>query len=211
MVHLITCHSKFVLEIAVRHRWLPGARYTNLRDIREFNEIGFIDIDWKNYDFDMHLWSAKKIQPLLTIARDLESAEDLDTTIFQAEKLLKYCREVCIVPKDRAIEDTMERIVPKKFLFAYSVPTKYGGTEIPAENFKRPTHLLGGCPDVQRALAKKLNVFSVDVNRSTLDARFGDYFDGRRFLPHPVGGYARCLEESIVNITDLWRDRHEPQ
>jgi hypothetical protein len=47
-------------------------------------------------------------------------------------------------------------------------------------------------------------VFSIDVNRFTLDAAFGDYFDGNFFRPHPMGGYKNCLTDSIKNITDLW-------
>jgi hypothetical protein len=49
------CHGKQTLRVAARLGWLPGARYTNLRDIKEFAEIGMIDIDWKNYDFRQHL------------------------------------------------------------------------------------------------------------------------------------------------------------
>jgi hypothetical protein len=49
-------------------------------------------------------------------------------------------------------------------------------------------------------------VVSIDCNRFTLDACFGDYFDGEIFRPHPRGGYIRCLTDSISNITDLWND-----
>ena len=48
-------HSATVLEIAVQQGWLPGARYTNLRDVKRFPRLGFLDIDWKNYDFSRHL------------------------------------------------------------------------------------------------------------------------------------------------------------
>ena len=54
---------------------------------------------------------------------------------------------------------------------------------------RRPVHLLGGRPDVQRRLAELMPVFSIDTNRFTLDAAFGDYFDGEMFRPHPIGGY----------------------
>jgi hypothetical protein len=53
-------------------------------------------------------------------------------------------------------------------------------------------------------------VVSMDCNRFTLDAQFGDYFDGRRFRPHPVGGYERCLEDSVLNINKLWVDYRSP-
>jgi catechol 2,3-dioxygenase-like lactoylglutathione lyase family enzyme len=70
---------------------------------------------------------------------------------------------------------------------------------------KRPVHLLGGRPDVQRRLAELMPVVSMDCNRFTLDAAYGDYFDGETFRPHPVGGYDRCLRDSIKNINKLWR------
>ena len=37
-------HSHRVVSIAKRHGWLPAARYTNLRDVKKFDQIGFLDI-----------------------------------------------------------------------------------------------------------------------------------------------------------------------
>jgi hypothetical protein len=50
-----------------------------------------------------------------------------------------------------------------------------------------------------------MDVVSFDCNRFTLDAQFGDYFDGRAFRPHPRGGYEACIRASIRNINKLWR------
>ena len=36
--------------------------------------------------------------------------------------------------------------------------------------------------------------------------KFGDYFDGQKFKPHPTGGYATCLDESLKHIARLWED-----
>jgi hypothetical protein len=65
---------------------------------------------------------------------------------------------------------------------------------------------LGRRPDLQRKLANDANVVSIDCNRLTIDAAYGDYFDGEGFKPHPIGGYERCLEASIANITTLWQN-----
>jgi hypothetical protein len=100
-------------------------------------------------------------------------------------------------------------VIPPDFLLGFSVPTKYGGTAIPMTAFRRPVHLLGGRPDVQRRLGSVLPVVSLDCNRFTLDASFGDYFDGECFRPHPKGGYDRCIDASIRNINELWLD-YEP-
>ena len=201
-------HSKKAIRIALENGWFPGARYTNLRDIKsiEFIDLGFLDIDWKNYDFFRHIDAAAATLPKITIARDVESIFELDSILKEAEQLHKYAKLVAIVPKDIRLAGRFEELIPNKFILAYSIPTKYGGTPISTKYFRRPVHLLGGRPDVQRKLAKEMKVISLDCNRFTYDARFGDYFDGEIFRPHPSGGYERCLRDSVKNINLLWED-----
>ncbi len=199
-------HSATVLEIAMQHGWLPGARYTNLRDVRKYSRLGFLDIEWKNYDFRRHLEAAKHTRPMITVARDVEEKRDLRRVVDQAYRLLEYAKHVVVVPKDPLLERCLGQAIPQDFLLGFSVPTRYGGTKLSPEAFRRPVHLLGGRPDVQRRLAELMPVFSIDTNRFTLDAAFGDYFDGEIFRPHPVGGYRNCLVDSVKNITELWTD-----
>lgn len=199
-------HSFHVANIAMKFGWLPGARYTNLRDVRKFDRLGFLDINWKNYKFIKHLHAAKATRPLLTVARDIENIDQLGQILDEAYELLEHADKVVIVPKDPRLQDCMDDLIPPEFILGFSVPTRYGGTTISTSAFRRPVHLLGGRPDVQRRLAREMPVTSWDCNRFTLDAGFGDYFDGERFRPHPLGGYERCLEESIVNINGIWTD-----
>jgi hypothetical protein len=213
MVHLpkvlrFVAHGRRVQRIASEHGWHPGARYTNLRDIREikFENRGFLDIDWKRYNFERHLKAVRTSQPLLTVARDLVNISDLSSILREADQLQKYAKYVVLVPKDPAFRGRMSALLPHHYLLGYSVPTRYGGTLLHPTEFDRPVHLLGGRPDKQRALAEQLPVVSVDCNRFTLDAAFGDYFDGETFRPHPLGGYDRCLHDSIANINQLWAD-----
>jgi hypothetical protein len=203
-------HSYRVIEAAIRHGWLPGARYTNLRDVRRFDRLGFLDIDWQNYNFDRHVNAARSTRPILTVARDIDDPRLLDRVIDQASELALYCDHVVIVPKHKNLAESMEHVIPKQFMFGFSVPTKYGATPLAPSLFKRAVHLLGGRPDVQRRLADLMNVVSMDCNRFTLDAAFGDYFDGETFRPHPRGGYQRCIEASVQNINDLWT-HYRPQ
>lgn len=207
MLKFVT-HSKKAIRIALENGWFPGARYTNLRDIKsiEFIDLGFLDIDWKNYDFFRHIDAAAATLPKITIARDVESIFELDSILKEAEQLNKYAKLVAIVPKDIRLAGRFEELIPNKFILAFSIPTKYGGTPISTKYFRRPVHLLGGRPDVQRKLAKEMKVISLDCNRFTYDARFGDYFDGEIFRPHPSGGYERCLRDSVKNINLLWED-----
>ncbi len=198
-------HSCTVLRIALRHGWLPGARYTNLRDVRRFDRLGFLDIDWRNYCFKMHLRAARETQPLVTVARDITDHRLLPRVLGEAEELLAWSEHVVVVPKSRHLTACDIRRIPERFLIGYSVPTKYGSTRLDPRLFRRAVHLLGGRPDVQRDLANRMPVVSFDCNRFTLDAAFGDYFDGETFRPHPMGGYRRCLTASLRNINQIWR------
>lgn len=204
MVFKFVAHSATVGKIATREGWLPGARYTNLRDVRCFDRVGFLDIDWKNYQFRAHLEAARTTQPAMTVARDLVRARDLDRVLDEAEELRQYAGLVVVVPKAIRLAERLDTI-PADFVLGFSVPTKYGATHLPTSAFgRRAVHLLGGRPDVQRRLGDHLHVVSMDCNRFTLDAAFGDYFDGETFRPHPRGGYRRCLRESVRNINALW-------
>jgi hypothetical protein len=200
--------SKRVVNIAAEYGWHPGARYTNMRDVKTFSfqHVGFLDINWKKYNFQKHLDTAALHRPKITIARDIECITSLDSILLEAEKLQQFSDHVALVPKDIKLNGRISELIPKNFILAYSVPTRYGGTKVSIESFDRPVHLLGGRPEVQRKIADKLKVFSIDCNRFTLDASFGDYFDGETFRPHPSGGYENCLKDSIANINKLWDD-----
>jgi hypothetical protein len=174
------------------------------------DRLGFLDIDWRCYSFKKHLEVAKAVRPLITVARDIVDKHKINQTLEEAEELAEYAQFVVVVPKDKRLQQDMERKIPPKFILGFSVPTRYGGTEIAPEAFRRPVHLLGGRPDVQRRIAKALKVFSIDCNRFTLDAAYGDYFDGTIFRPHPTGGYERCLRDSLRNIDALWADYKRP-
>ena len=191
-----------MLRLAVDLGWLPGARYTNLRDIRDFGQIGLIDIDWKNYNFDAHLRAEKAKRPLMTVARDIECMSRIEEILDQATILSDYCDHVILVPKDKSF-DLFEEL-SKKFVFGYSVPTQYGGTDICTSRFVGNIHFLGGRPDVQYELGQTIPPFSIDGNRITLDAAFGKYFNGTKFLKHPIGGYERCVVDSLKSINSLW-------
>lgn len=199
-------HSRFVQSLAFRHGWLPAARYTNLRDVRSFERLGFLDIEWTNYNYKNHLFAARSMKPLITVARDIEYRKQLPYVLEQADELALYARYVIIVPKDPSMADCLPDIIPDRYLLGYSVPSKYGSTSLPLKSFfGRAIHLLGGRPDTQRNIANILNVVSLDCNRFTLDARYGDFFDGERFRPHPLGGYDRCLSDSMTNIESIWK------
>jgi hypothetical protein len=134
----IVCHSYRVLKIVTEHGWLPGARYTNLRDVKKFDQLGFLDIDWKNYDFKKHLEAIKITRPYLTVARDIEEHNQLKIIIDQANELNQYCNYVIIVPKDLSLGEKLHEI-PERFILGFSVPTR---TDTNIDSLiNRPVHL----------------------------------------------------------------------
>lgn len=197
-------HSKLVQSIAYKNGWLPAARYTNMRDVGSFQKVYFIDIDFKNYSFDKHLSIVMKYRPHITVARDVFDINQLEEILYEAKELNLYSDLVVIVPKDIKLSGKLNDFIPENYLLGYSVPSKYGGTKIPPEQFTRPTHLLGGRPDIQHKLGKTINTYSFDCNRFTIDAAYGKYFTSSGFKRHPKGGYINCITDSIININSLW-------
>lgn len=199
-------HSQKVINLSASYGWLPGAKYTNLRDLKgiDFESKGFLDIEWKKYNFSRHLAAVQENKPFLTMARDVESIEQLDSILQEAEILIKFSKHVAIIPKDIRLNNRLTELIPKQFILGYSVPTRYGGTEVSLESFDRKVHLLGGRPDIQRKLADFLEVMSLDCNRFTLDAKYGYYFNGNKFVKLLDGGYEKCLEASLININKIW-------
>lgn len=206
-VYKIICYGKEIARKARRLGWLPGARYTNLRDLRGVESVGMIDVDWENYDFDRHLRAVKLHCPLFTVARDLDDVRRLSELKEQAQKLREYASWVIVVPKIRQFNVIRPSISHRRHVLGFSMPSGYGKTLTPTDQFlSAPVHLLGGRPLAQRQMAQSMDVVSFDCNSITIDAAFGKYFDGRGFQRHPRGGYVRCILESMRSINELWDD-----
>jgi len=138
--------------------------------------------------------------------------DDLDCILAEADMLLEFSERVALVPKDIRFNDTgIRSVIPSRFMLAYSVPSRYGGTDVCPSHFDRDTHLLGGSPSKQLELADKINVYSLDCNRFTIDAKFGDRFDGNRFVNAQHLGYRECLRQSVIAINDAWESAVERQ
>ncbi len=203
----LVSHGGPSLDIATQHGWLPAARYTDLRKVRSFKKLGMLDINWKRYCHQRHLSAAQQTRPFITVARDIETIDQIDVALREAASLSRFSEFVVVVPKVASLPTVLDRTqLPDYCILGYSVPTRYGKTELDPSVFSGPVHLLGGRPDVQRRLADRMSVVSMDCNRFTLDAQFGDYFDGETFRPHPKGGYEACLSDSVREIGRLWSD-----
>ena len=90
----IMSYGRKGLDLALKYGCFAGARYTNLRTIRGIRDIGLIDIDWKNYDFDRHLEAVKIHRPNLTVAMDILSIRSLP-------KILLFCTNNRQMPREK--------------------------------------------------------------------------------------------------------------
>jgi hypothetical protein len=104
-----------------------------------------------------------------------------------AEDIAPYVDEVLIIPKVWYGIQRLPRIIAgKRVRLAYSVWTKYGGTDVPLAEFVGwPMHLLGGSPLEQYKIAGYggLDVRSCDGNAWNKHARGGRFF---QYEQHPT-------------------------
>ena len=117
---------------------------------------------------------------------------------------LKRLSDSVIVPKFKKWRAKFDRVLTDRHIIGYSVPTRYGATTLDLMCISHPVHLLDGRPDRQRLIAARANVVSIDCNRFTLDASFGDYFDGVKYNYQRELSYDRCLMRSMAGIDFAW-------
>jgi hypothetical protein len=170
---LIYCadgNSRFA-QIAIDASFTYGAQLPNT----VYFPVEFADQNWKAPDRARYMAALAEHKPRMATVLDLERPEQLSEVLAWAEEAATHVLEaVLIVPKySGAIANLPRRIGGKEVRLAYSVPTKFGGTDVPTWEFASwPIHLLGGSPHRQIYLARQamLNVVSVDGNMATLMA-----------------------------------------
>lgn len=138
----------------------------------------FVDQDWKKPDRARYMAAIQKHRPTMATVLDWERDEQFDEVIEWAEEAAPYVKQVVIIPKVMGqIGRVPERIGGADVVLGYSVPTRYGGTELPPWEFgRRPVHLLGGSPHRQIHLAHYMNVVSADGNYTAKMANAGQFW-----------------------------------
>jgi len=192
-------------DIAVATGFIYGCR----SDYKPSHLVGFADLNWKRPDLDRHYAFVSEHRPQLAVAPDVLDLDALVPTLRYAERLAGVAGRVIIVPKTMGV---MDRLPHEPWLvIGYSVPTRYGGTDLMmAELAGWPVHLLGGSPRHQLELSHYLDVFSADGNVSTVGARYGFGFDARsrRWRLSPDNGPDfpyRVFQRSCEQIVQAWR------
>lgn len=128
--------------------------------------VYFADQDWKRPDRERYMAELEKHRPAMATVLDWEREEQLPEVLAWAEDAAQYVDQVLIIPKVIGGIQRLSRVVGgAEVILAYSVPTRFGGTFVPAWEFAGwPVHLLGGSPHRQMGLMYYLNVVSVDGN-----------------------------------------------
>lgn len=126
----------------------------------------FIDQEYKAPNRAAYMACAKQHRPHIATVLDLEREEQLPEIMSWAEEVSQYAQVMVLIPKfSGAIARLPKQINGKEVRLGYSVPTGYGGTDVPLSEFCGwPVHLLGGSPARQLDLAHYLDVRSVDCN-----------------------------------------------
>lgn len=151
-------------KIAVEFGWKLGNR---LPTSNPYKDIYFADQDFKKPEnMPKYVESVKACSPTIATSLDLEHPSQLDLVMKYSEEISKYVETVIIIPKYTGIIASLpETINEKEIRLGYSVPSRYGKTDVPFFEFgTRPVHLLGGSLHAHLVLSDIMNVVSADAN-----------------------------------------------
>lgn len=149
-------------QIAIKAGFVYGAQLP--RTI--YFDPEFVDQDWKNPDLEKYVAAIAKYRPKMATVLDWERLEQLPEVLAWAETIAPFTETIIIIPKViGGINRIPKMINNRPIRLGYSVPTSFGGTQVPIWEFgNRPIHLLGGSPQKQFELSYYLNVLSCDGN-----------------------------------------------
>lgn len=205
-----------------------GFRYGSQLPKTIYGPLYFADQDWKRPNREAYMAALAKHTPTMATVLDWEHEEQLPDVLDWAEEAAQYCESILIVPKVQGgVCRLPRRIGSRDVVLAYSVPTKYGGTELPIWDFAGwPVHLLGGAPQHQMRLWSHLScladVVSVDGNYySKMANLWGQYWtpgnawqSKDRYWPrmstedremHGQNALYEAFRRSCENIVSAWQ------
>ena len=171
----------------------------------------FVDQDWKRPDRAAYVAAVAQHRPRIATVLDWERDEQLPEVLAWAEDVAPFVERVIIIPKViGGVPRLPRRIGGREVVLGYSVPTRYGGTELPLWEFAGwPVHLLGGSPHRQLHVAHYLEIISADGNYINRKAtQFCEWWNGRRWIPlRPKQNDApyEAFRRSCVNVLAAWR------
>lgn len=167
-IDIITSGRVDLTAYAGEQGYLRGARLDKADRYRRNDvAVDFLDMDWNSPDPDKLIQAAQEHRPKYVVAGDyLRDEDNADRVNSRARTLRNYADNVIVVPKSPGDFEH----VPKWCVVGYSVPTDYGGTDIPLREYltlPNQIHILGGTPHRQFGIVSSLwldNVCSIDGN-----------------------------------------------
>lgn len=211
-MELIYCagYNRRFAQIAIDHGFLYGAQLPST----VYHLLYFADQDWKRPNRAAYMAALAKHRPHIATVLDLERDDQLGEVLSWAEEAAQHSAVVMIIPKVFGIIPRLpRRIGGADVRLGYSVPTRFGGTELPVWEFAGwPVHLLGGSPGAQMQLAHYMDVHSADGNMAMKAAtRFCNLWtvDGWRDID--ATGYSgsdapyEAFRRSCENIMQAWQ------
>lgn len=213
---LIYCGGKNrrYAEVAIA----AGFRYGAQLPCTTYGPVWFADQNWKKPDRARYMVALAEHRPEMATVLDLERADQLDEVLSWAEEAAQYAPRVLIIPKyTGAIDSLPRRIGGADIILAYSVPTAFGGTEVPVWEFAGwSVHLLGGSPHRQMMLTHYLDVVSVDGNMAHKMSHRGCLWSAEKGpkghwrnlreigIDLPTDNNLEAFRCSCVNIMEAW-------
>lgn len=144
----------------------------------------FADNDFKKFNFNSYVESVKKTRPFVATVPDIFDESSFSLALDVGNAIVQHVKSALIfIPKSVELLDKIPYTIGgKPVMLGYSVPSRYGQTEVPVDYFKgRPVHLLGGTPRRHFDLFDRLCVISLDVNVFGLLAQRGLIYYNRKF------------------------------
>ncbi|NMC35341.1 MAG: hypothetical protein GYA36_23215 [Veillonellaceae bacterium] len=141
---------------------LPGTVY--------LSPLWFADQNWKRPNRDKYMKALARYKPYMASVLDWEHEEQLNDILDWAHEAAQFVETIMLIPKVMGgISKLPRTITNKPVVLGYSVPTRFGGTQLPMWAFDGwPIHLLGGTPHKQIELwhyfSLRAEVYSVDGN-----------------------------------------------
>lgn len=168
-------------RIAAEHGFANGAR---LPDTVYDPPLYFADQDWRRPDRAAYMRALAQHRPVMATVLDWERDDQLPDVLAWAEEAAQHVGEsVVVVPKVvGGVGRLPRRIGGRRIVLGYSVPTRFGGTDVPAwELAGWPVHLLGGPPQRQLVVYAHLRgvceVLSADGNYAQkMAVRWGQFW-----------------------------------
>lgn len=187
---IFTLSSPMVLSVAYLCGWRTGTMSErkwlkpDMLGMGRYLKIAFVDNEWHDYDYQLHLDVVSALRPKYCTVRDFVTRGQAakygvpymseEQIMTQAEELAQHAERVILIPKYDCLADLP--LDDPRFMLGYSVESSYGGTPLPIEAFEGyDTHLLGGSWGKQLACLRSIgdSVVSLDNNCIYNKARFG--------------------------------------